>query len=299
MPAPKKIVIIMPAFNEEISIASMVILSKNHADEVIVIDDASDDRTGQLAEVAGARVIRHQHNTGKGGALKTGFGAALKEGADIIVTIDADGQHNPAEIPSLIAPIFAGEADLVIGSRYLSGNKKDTPAYRRIGQTVLDRATQADTGLILTDTQSGFRAFSAKYASIFRFKQSSFAIESEMLSEAAEAGLRIKEVEIDVRYDVDGSTEHPVTHGIHVFVKILQDMELNRPMWYFTFPGIIMAAIGLGMGLYFLDNFYHGRGLYFGPTLLMILLTMIGAFLTLTGIILDSMKKMFMKFKNS
>jgi glycosyltransferase involved in cell wall biosynthesis len=296
MPSTKNIVIIVPAFNEEIPIGSIVILSKMFSEKVIVIDDSSNDGTGDIAEKAGATVIRHISNTGKGGALKTGFEAAIKEGADIIVTIDADGQHDPREIPSLIAPVISDEADLVIGSRYLLGNRKDTPVYRRIGQTVLDHATKADTGLALTDTQSGFRAFSAKYASIFQFKQSGFAIESEMLSDAADAGLRIKEVEIGVRYDVNGSTEHPVTHGFHVFIKILQDMELNRPLLYFTFPGIILTVIGLGMGLYFLDNFYHGRGLFFGPTLLMILLTLIGAFLTLTGIILDSMKKMFMKY---
>jgi len=97
---------------------------------------------------------------------------------------------------------------------------------------VLDAATNLESGLSVTDSQSGFRAFSRQAKDVFRFGQNGLAIESEMLADAAEAGLRIQEVEIGVRYDVDGSSEHPIAHGVRVLVKVLHDMELRRPLYY-------------------------------------------------------------------
>lgn len=205
--APQHITVILPAYDEEVSIGSIVLLTKLYADKVIVVDDGSKDRTADIARKAGAEVIIHEKNTGKGGALRTGFTAAVKMGADVIVTMDSDAQHNPADIPKLAVPIIKGEADLVNGSRYLNGKDKNTPAYRRVGQTVLDKATNINSGLKITDSQSGFRAFAASVVDIFRFNANGMAIESEMLADAGKAGLRIKEVEIDVRYDVDGSTK--------------------------------------------------------------------------------------------
>ncbi len=286
---------ILPALNEEVAIGSIILRAKQHVDRVIVVDDGSIDATAEIAALAGAEVIRHPENKGKGAALKTGFEAA--NGADIIITLDTDGQHNPAEIPKLIAPILAGEADVVNGSRYMNRNGKSTPFYRRIGQNVLDSATNLNSGLHITDTQSGFRAFANHALPAFRFGQNGMAIESEMLMDAANAGLRIKEVEIGVRYDVDCSTENPVSHGLGVLVKILHDMELNRPLYYFTVPGMLFASVGLLMGLTFLERFYHGRGLYFGPTLLMILLTLIGSFMVFTGIILHTMSRLIRETK--
>ena len=268
----------------------MILRSKQHVDRVIVVDDGSDDATAEVAALAGAEVICHSENKGKGGALKTGFAAA--SGADIIVTMDTDGQHNPAEIPVLVAPILSGEADIVNGSRYLNGKDRNTPVYRRVGQKVLDTFSNINSRLDITDTQSGFRAYAGSAVPAFKFRNNGFGIESEMLTDAAKAGLRVKEVEIGVRYDVDCSTEHPVSHGLRVLVKVLQDMELRRPLYYFTVPGIVMAVVGIGLGLGFLRTFYLGGSLMFGPTLLMIMLTLVGTFMAFTGIILHSMSRM-------
>lgn len=292
-----EILAILPAYNEEVSIGSIVLHARQHADRVIVIDDGSSDRTTEMAKLAGAEVIRHPFNKGKGAALKTGFKEASKNGTKVIVTMDTDGQHDPEEIPKLIAPILSGEADMVNGSRYMNGNGKNTPFYRRIGQNVLDTATNMNSGLSITDTQSGFRAFAAQTAPVFRFRSDGLAIESEMLMDAANAGLKVKEVEIGVRYDVDCSTENPVSHGLKVMVKVLHDMELNRPLYYFTLPGMTFAAAGILMGLSFLRVFYLGGSLMFGPTLLMILLTLVGSFMAFTGIILHSMSRMIKESK--
>lgn len=310
---------ILPAYNEEVSIGSVVLRAREYADRVIVIDDGSLDHTAEVAKLAGAEVIRHPRNRGKGAALKTGFEAlnSLRDEAylhlsgsdslksvlqlqnqEIIVTMDTDGQHDPADIPLLVEPIRTGQADMVNGSRYMNGNKKDTPLYRRLGQVILDKVTNLDSGLAVTDSQSGFRAFASQSKAAFRFKQNGLAIESEMLADAAEAGLRIKEVEIGVRYDVDGSSENPVAHGVRILVKVLHDMELRRPLYYFTLPGLVMATLGIGMGLEFLRSFYHGGTLMYGPTLFMVLLTLVGSFMALTGIILHSMARMIFETKN-
>jgi glycosyltransferase involved in cell wall biosynthesis len=149
---------ILPAFNEEVSIGSVVLRTKQYANRVIVVDDGSSDRTAEVASLAGAEVLRHTENMGKGAALRTGFQSL--NGDEVIVTIDSDGQHDPADMPRLIEPILRGEADMVNGSRYLNGDRKDTPAYRRLGQVVLDKATNLDSGISVTDSQSGFRAYS-------------------------------------------------------------------------------------------------------------------------------------------
>ena len=287
---------LLPAYNEEVSIGSVVLHTRKFVDRVVVIDDGSSDRTSEVAALAGAVVLRHAKNQGKGAALRTGF-ESLNDDA-VIVTIDTDGQHDPADIPCLVAPIMRGEADMVNGSRYLNGNRKDTPLYRRVGQMVLDAATNMGSDLKVTDSQSGFRAFSGRTKGVFRFHQNGLAIESEMLADAAAAGLRIHEVEIGVRYDVGVSSENPVAHGVRILLKILHDMELRRPLYYFTAPGLLMAGAGILMGLEFLRIFAQGGSLQYGPTLLMVLLTLVGSFMALTGVILHSISRIMHECKN-
>lgn len=290
-----EITAILPAYNEEVSIGSIVLRTRKYADRVIVIDDGSFDRTAEVAALAGAQVLRHEVNLGKGAALKTGF--ASLNGDAVIVTIDTDGQHDPADIPRLVGPILQGKADMVNGSRYLNGNKKDTPLYRRMGQRVLDLVTNIGCGLSITDTQSGFRAFAGRTKGIFRFEQKGLAIESEMLADAAAAGLRIQEVEIGVRYDVNGSSENPVIHGLRVLVNVLRDVQLHRPLIYFTIPGSLMAGAGSLLGLELLGAFAHGGSLQYGPALLMILLILIGSIMAITGMVMHMLSQMMHDFK--
>ena len=219
------VVAIIPAYNEEKALADVIGKTLEHVDEVIVVDDGSSDKTSEVAIEAGARVIKHSVNLGKGEALKSGFKAIGDD--SIIITIDGDGQHNPSEIPDLVRPIIEDGADLVNGSRYMNGPEENTPAYRRVGQKVLDIATNISAGTKVTDSQSGFRAFSPKSKNVFRFKDTGFGIESEMLVDAAEAGLKIVEVHITVRYDLDGSTKDPITHGVGVLFNIAKDKVLR------------------------------------------------------------------------
>ena len=269
-----KVAVLLPAYNEEVAIASMILLSERYADEVIVIDDGSTDRTAEVSEIAGATVLRHKINQGKGVALKTGF--AYAKDYDIIVTIDADGQHNPSEIPLLIKPIEDDEADLVNGSRYLNGQDTSTPKYRRVGQTVLDTATNIASGVKLTDSQSGFRAFSSKCFKYFNFDPEGFGIESDMLIEASENNLRIVEVEITVRYDVNTTRANPVIQGLSVLLRVLELMRLNRPLIYYGIAGAIILFFGILIHLT-----VNASGLSTN-----IYLSAIGIFVILMGIVL-------------
>ncbi len=283
----------IPVFNEEMSIGSVVLRAKKYADSVLVVDDGSIDRTCEVARLAGAEVIQHHRNIGKGAALKTGFEHAVLNGATVIVVLDSDGRYNPELIPRLVAPILAGKADMVIGSRYINGGKKDIPFHHRIGWYFLDTVTNFNSGLHIMDTQSSFRAFVSNTLPVFRFNARGLGIESEMLADAANAGLRIKEVEIGAGHDMDLSTEHKVSHGLRVFMKVLEDIGLNRPLYYFTIPGMVISIIGLVMGLSLFHSFYLGGRMMYVPTLLTMILTLMGIFMAFTGIILHSMSRLF------
>ena len=269
----------------------MVLGTREHVLRVIVVDDGSHDKTAEIARLAGAKVLVHPQNQGKGAALKTGF-KAVKD-ADIIVTLDSDGQHEPDEIPKLFEPIINGEADIVNGSRYLNGNGKETPVYRRVGQNVLDIATNISGKMNVTDSQSGLRAFAGHTLPLFRFHSTDYTIESEMLIEASHAGLRIKEVEITTTY---GENSHhkkkSLNHGVSVLVRILQDMEFNRPLYYFTIPGLILVIIGMIMGLKFFGEYLGGHMTTLFPTTLAALIALFGTFIAFTGLILHSVSRM-------
>ncbi len=285
-------IVAMPAYNEERSIAKMVLGSKKYADKVLVVDDGSIDATAEIAEALGANVVKHEENKGYGAALKSCFAAARELSADCMVIIDSDGQHNPDEIPDLLIPIEQG-ADLVIGSRFCNGNGKNVPAYRKMGMKVLDVATNKAGGINVSDSQSGFRAYGKRAIEKIKIDGDGMSAGSEILLQAKDNNLKVKEVEIQCRYDIEGtSTENPVGHGLRVLVDLLQNMELRRPLFYFTVPGMIFATIGIIMGLNFLRIFYHGGSLSFGPTLLMILLTLVGSFMAFTGLILHSLSKL-------
>jgi glycosyltransferase involved in cell wall biosynthesis len=289
--ASPMVVVGIPCYNEEVAIGSIVLRASQYADQVVVLDDGSTDKTAEVARLAGARVLVHDVNMGKGAALRDLFQYATQAGFDIIVIIDGDGQHNPDDIPELVGPLLRDEADVVNGSRYLSGEAGTTPRYRRFGQVVLDRVIHLglNGNITITDTQSGFRAFSIKTAPFFKFNSDELTIDSEMLMDAANAQLRIKEVNIGVRYDVGRSSKHPISHGLQVLTGVLRSIEFNSPLLAFTVPGLIFVAVAAGLAVFVVQSYFIVRHVVLGPTLLMLLLMVVGTFLVFTGIILHSL----------
>ncbi|WP_132058636.1 glycosyltransferase family 2 protein [Halorussus amylolyticus] len=225
------VVVGIPAYNEESGIGSTVLGVTRYADDVVVVDDGSTDRTPVLVEQTDATVIRHERNRGKGAAVRTLFDHAADLDCDALVLLDADGQHDPADIPSLAAPVVEGEADMVIGSRYLAAEDSDeTPVYRRVGQLVLDYCTTQVTGADLTDTQSGFRAFSPRALSDLSLTTDGMGVESEMIDSATTEGLTIAERAIDARYEnLEGQTYNPVKHGLTVMVFLARLARRRQP----------------------------------------------------------------------
>jgi glycosyltransferase involved in cell wall biosynthesis len=249
-----KILICIPAFNEAKSITDIIIKAKQYGDEVIVYDDGSSDDTYQVATSAGASVIRNPENKGYGVAIRSLFQAAKEKDADIMVTLDSDGQHNPDQISELIAPLKQGY-DLVIGSRYLRNDDKvKVPRLRSFGIRTITKLTQSASYKGITDSQSGFRAYNKTALSTINLFQDGMSVSTEILLRASEKKLSIIEVPITINYDLaDTSTHNPLSHGISVLYSVLQFLSLRHPLAFYGLPGIAL----LGVAALFLRNALH------------------------------------------
>jgi len=196
-----KVIVGIPAFNEQDQIAEVVRGALPHAAAVVVVDDGSRDLTAFNALDAGAMVIRHRHNAGKGAAVATLFRYAVEQSADALVLLDGDGQHDPDEIRDVVGPVLAGRADVVIGSRFLT-QRSDIPRHRVLGQRAFNVMTALASGVPCTDSQSGFRAFGRRAFCAIRIAETTFSVECEQQFECAVHGLRLIEVPISCRYDL-------------------------------------------------------------------------------------------------
>jgi glycosyltransferase involved in cell wall biosynthesis len=280
-----RIIVGMPAYNEAKYIGSIILQAKRYADEVVVVDDGSRDGTADIARLAGAVVVSHEHNQGYGYTIRELLNEAKRRQADVLVILDADSQHNPDEIPRLVEGINAG-ADIVIGSREMQENK--IAGYRRLGQKVLARLTGIASGKRLTDTESGFRAYSRRAITTLELKETGMAISSEIISEGAAKGLEIGEVPISVAYTADGSTLNPVRHGLGVFNRIMVMISERRPLLFFSLFGSIFLVIGLAAGIMVIRIYYFGANvLATGMALISILFITIGVLTISTGLILN------------
>jgi len=249
-----KVLICIPAFNEAKSITDIIIKAKQYGDEVIVYDDGSSDDTYQVATSAGASVIRNPENKGYGVAIRSLFQAAKEKDADIMVTLDSDGQHNPDQILELIAPLKQGY-DLVIGSRYLRNDDKvKVPRLRSLGIRTITKLTQSASYKGITDSQSGFRAYNKTALSAINLFHDGMSVSTEILLRASEKKLSIIEVPITINYDLaDTSTHNPLSHGISVLYSVLQFLSLRHPLAFYGLPGIAL----LGVAALFLRNALH------------------------------------------
>jgi glycosyltransferase involved in cell wall biosynthesis len=215
---------IVPALNEAGSIESVIreIRAEDPDFEVLVVDDGSSDNTAALAEAAGAKVVRLPFNLGIGGAVQTGLQYAREHDFGIAVQIDADGQHDPSQLPQLLAPLVAGEADVVVGSRFLGERNYKAPLVRRIGIRVFAAIVSAVVGQPLTDTSSSFRAFGRRAIAYFARDYPHGFVESvEATVIAARCGLRLKEVPVVMRQRLMGQSSLTLPISIYYSIKVL------------------------------------------------------------------------------
>ncbi|MEP7284921.1 MAG: glycosyltransferase family 2 protein [Chloroflexota bacterium] len=282
------ILAVIPAYNEDRFIASVVLKARKFVDEVIVVDDGSSDETAALAEATGATVIRQSHNQGKAAAINVGFEVARQHDAVAVVLLDGDGQHTPADIPALLKPILDGEVDLVVGSRFL-GIASSTPRWRVFGQQALTVATNVASGVPLSDSQNGFRAFSRRAIENFTFKTVGFSVESEMQFLIKVHQLSVREVPIAVNYD-EKPKRNPVTHGLQVLNGILRMIGQHRPLLYFGVPGSLVFLTGLLLAFDVIDRYGRFEKFAVGRAVFAVALVIIGIFSVFTGIILHTIR---------
>ena len=244
-----KIVIGIPAYNEEKNIAGLLIKLKKISQDIIVCNDGSNDLTGKIAEGLGAIVIEHEKNLGYGSAIKSIFLKAHEVNADVLVTFDADGQHRIEDINVILEPIKNNIADVVIGSRFLNNNQ-EIPEYRKIGIKAITKLTNVTGGTKITDSQSGFRAYSKKVLEEIKPQESGMGISTEILIKAQKAGFKITEVPITILYEGDTSTHNPISHGSSVILSTLKYVAIDRPLVFYGIPGIIFLLVGLAFGVW-------------------------------------------------
>ena len=287
-PANTRTLAIIPCYNEEISIGTVVLKTKQHVDAVLVVDDGSMDDTATIAKQAGAIVISHKKNQGKSIAIKTGFKYALAHNFDYVVTIDGDGQHNPSEIPAVLENVVNKGHDISIGFRF--GNNTEMPFWRKIGKRILDYATSFGNGGHVTDSQCGFRAFNKKAVeSLTRsMNGEAFSVESEQLIRAHELGLGVANTTVTCKYkNLKTSTKGPASHGASVLSYIIWLVAQKRPLLFIGVPGFIFVILGIFLGIYILQYYNQTHVFLISYAILISIFSIVGALGMFIGLMLN------------
>jgi len=284
-----KIIVGIPAFNEEKNIAVLIIQLKKIADKIIVCNDGSTDLTSKIAEELGATVINHEKNLGYGAAIRSIFLKSKDLDGDILVTFDADGQHRIEDINGVINPIINGESDLVIGSRFLDESEKEIPRYRKVGINVITKITNVTIKKQLTDSQSGFRAYSKKVLNELNLSELGMGISTEILIKASAKKFRISEVPIKIIYNGDTSTHNPISHGSSVLFSTIKYTSIEHPLKFYGIPSMIFFIIGIFF-IYLSIDYYTDIGrLSTNLTLVGAGSMLLAVVLFITGILLYSL----------
>ena len=284
-----KIIVGIPAFNEEKNIAVVIIQLKKIVDKIIVCNDGSTDLTSKIAEELGVIVINHEKNLGYGAAIRSIFLKSKDLDGDILVTFDADGQHRVDDINKVINPIINGKSDLVIGSRFLDESEKEVPRYRKVGIKVITKITNATIKKQLTDSQSGFRAYSKKVLTELNPSDAGMGISTEILIKASSKNFRISEVPIKITYSGDTSTHNPISQGSSVIISTIKYTSIEHPLKFYGIPSLIFFLIGLSF-TYAATQYYAEIGrLNTNLTIVAAGTVLIAVVLLITGILLYSL----------
>jgi glycosyltransferase involved in cell wall biosynthesis len=283
------LVIGIPAYNEEENIAKIIVEIKKITKNIIVCNDGSTDLTSEIAEKLGVIVINHEKNQGYGAAIKSIFLKAKEIDTDVLVTFDADGQHRIEDISKVLSPIKEGNADIVIGSRFLSEESNDIPDYRKLGIKVITKITNTSIKEKITDSQSGFRAYNKKVLSEIIPTEMGMGISTEILIKASNKACRITEVPIKILYQGNTSTHNPVAHGASVIASTIKFTSIEHPLKFYGISGITTTTIGLFFMIWTLQEFSQFGSLPLITTLISIGFVLMGMILLIAAILLHSL----------
>jgi GT2 family glycosyltransferase len=290
------VVVAIPAYDEEKTIAKVILQAQRYVDRVIVCDDGSKDMTAEIAERLGADVIRHERNMGYGAAIQSLFRRARELGADVLVTLDADGQHDPNEIPNVVKPVVQGKADVVIGSRFVDAHgTAEMPFYRRFGARLIAKLVNGSSKKGVSDAQSGFRAYNRKALERLSLVEAGMGASIEILLEARKHDLKICEVPGSCKYnngEVATSTENPVTHGIGVVMSIIRLIMEERPLMVLGIPGLVCLFAGIAFGVWMLQLYALEHRIVTNVALASITFVLIGFFMLSTAITLYAISRL-------
>lgn len=295
------VVVGVPAFNEEKTIAKVVIEAQKYAGRVVVCDDGSADMTADIAERLGADVVRHERNLGYGAAIQCLFRLARELDADVLVTLDADGQHNPGEIPNVVKFIVDGSADIVIGSRFVDEQSTHTiPWYRRVGVKFITKLVRNTSKHGVKDAQSGFRAYNRKSLETLTVFENGMGVSVEVLINAGKHGLRVREIPSTCNYaDVKGSTLNPVKHAADVIMSIIRLVVEDKPLALLGIPGISCLIAGAVFGVWMLQIYATENHIVTNIALASIAFILIGFFCLSTSITLYTIGRFVRKANNN
>ena len=278
----------IPAFNEEKSIASIIINLKKITPKIIVCNDGSTDSTGIIAEELGAIVINHQKNQGYGAAIRSIFLKAKEIKSEVLITLDADGQHDVNDIEKILKPITNNKCDIVIGSRFL-GKSQNMPSYRKFGINIITKITNASIKDSLSDSQSGFRGYNKKVIETISPSESGMGVSTEILIKASNKNFKIGEVPIIVSYGGDTSTHNPVSHGTSVLFSTLKFTSIEHPLKFYGIPAVVFLIIGISFSVWSIQIYSEEGSLITNITLIGATTVIIGLILSIAAILLYSL----------
>lgn len=292
-----RMLVAVPAYNEEGTIRTVVERASVYADEVVVVDDGSSDQTAPVAEAAGATVVSHERNRGYGAALKTAFETADRWAVECLVVIDGDGQHDIDDIPKLASMVLDEDAHVAIGSRFIGERASNIPRYRRVGLGVVNVLSNVSMGVFdprswIGDTQSGFRAYDdhaiAELAGVGLGDDMDASL--DILYQLHGNGFEIQEVATVVNYDVDdGHSQNPVGHGLNLVQTILRTVERDHPIKLIGVPGSLIVFFGLVFGYATFQRYLLTQSFPLGMALASAFFVLLGVFLAFTAVVLHSL----------